>query len=187
MPPSPAPRHPLTLQVKSQDSLSVLNTGQDLIIQLGLVGGLLCATRAVTNGDIEVGDFVAVQMLILQLFKPLVALGSSYSTLVGAMTDREAISELLEKLPEVSDAIDAVPLDQALREHGSEGKSDGGGLEIRFQHGVRLLGRVRAVTVCAGCAVVPQSASGHSVAGCALPVVLAVHGVHGSRLPLRPE
>ena len=50
------------LQETSQDSLSLLNWGQTVAMQLGMAGGLLVACMRTTEGETTVGDFVMVQL-----------------------------------------------------------------------------------------------------------------------------
>ena len=69
----------MRLQTSAQDSLSWLNWGQTIAMQLGMCGGLLVACARVTGGQgTSVGDFVMVQLYIVQLFAPLANLGGSY-------------------------------------------------------------------------------------------------------------
>mmetsp|Transcript_5072 Transcript_5072/g.15758 ORF Transcript_5072/g.15758 Transcript_5072/m.15758 type:complete len:674 (-) Transcript_5072:149-2170(-) len=90
--------------VRASDSLAGLNCGQSLIIQLGLASSLLFAVRAVRAGDMSPGEFVACQLYVLELFRPLSMLGSNYSMLVGAATDCADLVELLATEPGVADA-----------------------------------------------------------------------------------
>ena len=75
-----------THDVRAADSLAGLNCGQSLIIQVGLGASLLFAAQAVRAGEMTAGEFVACQLYVLELFRPLSMLGSSYSMLVGAAT-----------------------------------------------------------------------------------------------------
>ena len=98
------------LQESSQDSLSLLNWGQTVAMQLGMAGGLLVACLRTTGGQTTVGDFVMVQLYIVQLFQPLANLGGSYRMLMQAITDLEKAAELLHVPIEVTDAPDAADL-----------------------------------------------------------------------------
>ena len=64
--------------VKSQVSLSLLNTGQGLIIAMGLVAVMVLAGMGVANGTRTVGDFVMVNTFLIQLYMPLNYLGFIY-------------------------------------------------------------------------------------------------------------
>ena len=93
--------------MRAADSLAGLNCGQSLIIQLGLGASLLFAVQAVRDGSMTAGEFVACQLYVLELFRPLSMLGSSYSMLVGAATDCHDLVTLLATQPAVADAIGA--------------------------------------------------------------------------------
>lgn len=57
---------------QSSVSLSVLNTAQNVIIQVGLLAGcLLCAKRITIDRTMTVGDFVLYLSYITQLYGPL--------------------------------------------------------------------------------------------------------------------
>ena len=56
--------------VKSQSTLSLLNTGQQLIIAAGLVAMLWRATQGVVDGRMTLGDLVMVNAFMIQLYNP---------------------------------------------------------------------------------------------------------------------
>ncbi|MEO7548785.1 MAG: ABC transporter transmembrane domain-containing protein, partial [Ramlibacter sp.] len=58
-------------RLKSQTSLSLLNTGQQLIIAIGLVGMLWRATQGVVEGRMTLGDLVMINAFMIQLYIPL--------------------------------------------------------------------------------------------------------------------
>ena len=64
--------------VKSQTSLSLLNTGQQLIIAFALVAMLTRATQGVVDGRMTLGDLVMVNAFMIQLYIPLNFLGVIY-------------------------------------------------------------------------------------------------------------
>jgi len=53
-------------------------------MRLGMVGGLLVACARTSQGQTTVGDFVMVQLYIVQLFAPLANLGGSYRMMMQA-------------------------------------------------------------------------------------------------------
>ena len=63
---------------RTQQSLAVLNAGQNLIISIGICLALFLAARQVISGPMTVGDFVMVQAFILALYQPLGFLGTYY-------------------------------------------------------------------------------------------------------------
>ncbi|MCA9522192.1 MAG: ABC transporter ATP-binding protein/permease [Myxococcales bacterium] len=99
------------LAVKTETSLSVLNVGQGLIIASGVTVTMILAARGVLAGRMSIGDLVAVNAFLLQLFMPLGFLGTIYSLLKNALADMERMFDLLEIPPEIVDDADAAALD----------------------------------------------------------------------------
>ena len=99
-----------TAQMKSQATLSMLNTGQQLIIAGSLVALLWRATGGVIAHAMTLGDFVMVNALLIQLYVPLNFLGVLYREVKQGLTDLERMFALLEKEREIADAPDAHPL-----------------------------------------------------------------------------
>ena len=97
-------------QMKSQATLSMLNTGQQLIIAGSLVALLWRATGGVIAHAMTLGDFVMVNALLIQLYVPLNFLGVLYREVKQGLTDLERMFALLEKEREIADAPDALPL-----------------------------------------------------------------------------
>ncbi|MBP7914213.1 MAG: metal ABC transporter permease, partial [Vitreoscilla sp.] len=62
-------------QIKSQTSLSLLNTGQQLIIATSLLAMLWRATAGVVDGRHTLGDLVMINALLIQLYIPMNFLG----------------------------------------------------------------------------------------------------------------
>lgn len=96
--------------VKSQQSLSLLNAGQQTIIALGLIAMLWRATQGVVSGELTVGDLVMVNAFMIQLYIPLNFLGVIYREIKQAVTDLDKMFTLMERDREVPDAPDAGPL-----------------------------------------------------------------------------
>jgi len=97
-------------RLKSQSTLSLLNTGQQLIIAISLVGMLWRATQGVVDGHMTLGDLVMVNAFMIQLYIPLNFLGVIYREIKQSLTDLDKMFTLLEKEREVADAPDARPL-----------------------------------------------------------------------------
>ena len=108
-------------QMKSQATLSMLNTGQQLIIAGSLVALLWRATGGVIAHSMTLGDFVMVNALLIQLYVPLNFLGVLYREVKQGLTDLERMFALLEKDREIADAPDATVLHVA-------------GGSVRFEH-----------------------------------------------------
>jgi len=97
-------------QVKSQGTLSMLNTGQQLIIAASLVAMLWRATQGVVEGRLTLGDLVMVNAFLIQLYIPLNFLGVLYREVKQSLTDLDRMFVLLEREREVADAPDAAAL-----------------------------------------------------------------------------
>ncbi len=89
--------------VKSQTTLSMLNTGQQLIIAAGLVAMLWRATQGVVDGRMTLGDLVMVNAFMIQLYIPLGFLGVLYREIKQSLTDLSKMFTLMEKEREIAD------------------------------------------------------------------------------------
>ncbi|RZT43142.1 ABCB family ABC transporter ATP-binding protein/permease [Cupriavidus agavae] len=110
-----------TAAIRSQNSLSFLNFGQQAIIAVGLILILWRATVGVAAGKLTLGDLVLVNTLMIQLYIPLNFLGVIYREIKQATTDMDRMFVLLGTNQEVADADGAAPL----RVNGAE---------VRFRH-----------------------------------------------------
>lgn len=111
--------------VKSQTTLSVLNTGQQLIIAIALVSMLWRAAQGVAEMRMSLGDLVMVNAFMIQLYIPLNFLGVIYREIKQSLTDLQKMFSLLERKREVADAPGAQPLRLAA---GAKDAS------VRFEH-----------------------------------------------------
>jgi ABC-type transport system involved in Fe-S cluster assembly fused permease/ATPase subunit len=89
--------------LKSQTTLSVLNTGQQLIIATALIAMLWRATEGVVAGTLTLGDLVMINAFMIQLYIPLNFLGVIYREIKQALTDLDKMFGLLEREREVAD------------------------------------------------------------------------------------
>lgn len=96
--------------IKSQMTLSLLNTGQQLIIATGLVAMLWRAASGVAEGRMTLGDLVMVNALMIQLYIPLNFLGVLYREIKQSLADIDKMFTLLEREREVADAPHATEL-----------------------------------------------------------------------------
>ena len=99
--------------VKSQTTLSLLNTGQQLIIATALVTMLWRATQGVVDGRMTLGDLVMVNAFMIQLYIPLNFLGVIYREIKQSLTDLEKMFTLMEREREIADVPGAQPLQLA--------------------------------------------------------------------------
>lgn len=109
-------------RLKAQTTLSMLNTGQQLIIAVGLVAMLWRAASGVAEGRMTLGDLVMVNAYMIQLYIPLNFLGVLYREIKQSLTDLDKMFTLMDKEREVADRPGAQPL-----------RSDGD-WTVRFEH-----------------------------------------------------
>jgi len=103
-------KHYETAAVKSQTSLSLLNTGQSAIIATAVTLILWRATQGVIDGKMTLGDLVLVNSFMIQLYIPLNFLGVIYREIKQSLADMERLFALLDQNREIADAADALPL-----------------------------------------------------------------------------
>jgi len=108
--------------VHSQTSLSLLNSGQSLIIAGAVTLILWRATLGVINGTMTLGDLVLVNSFMIQLYIPLNFLGVIYREIKQSLADMERLFALLEQNREVADGPTATGLDTSA------------GAQVRFSH-----------------------------------------------------
>jgi ATP-binding cassette, subfamily B, heavy metal transporter len=108
-------------QIKSQTSLSLLNTGQQLIIAGSLLAMLWRATGGVVDGRLTLGDLVMVNALLIQLYIPMNFLGVLYREVKQSLADLDKMFVLLEREREVADQPGA-------------GELNVQGATVRFEH-----------------------------------------------------
>ena len=94
-------------RLKAQTSLSVLNTGQQLIIAAALVAMLWRATQGVVEGRMTLGDLVMINAFMIQLYIPLNFLGVLYREIKQSLTDLNKMFVLMDREREVADAPNA--------------------------------------------------------------------------------
>ena len=114
-------KHYETAAVRSQTSLSVLNTGQSSIIAIAVSLILWRATLGVIGGTMTLGDLVLVNSFMIQLYIPLNFLGVIYREIKQSLADMERLFSLLDQHREIADKPDV----QALVVKGAE---------VRFSH-----------------------------------------------------
>jgi ATP-binding cassette subfamily B protein len=107
--------------VKSQTSLSLLNTGQSTIIAVAVTAIMWRATVGVANGSMTLGDLVLVNAFMIQLYIPLNFLGVLYREIKQSLADMERMFILLRENREVADKHAAPALSVS-------------GASIRFDH-----------------------------------------------------
>ena len=96
--------------IKSQSTLSLLNSGQQLIIATALVAMLWRATQGVADGRLTIGDLVMINAFMIQLYIPLNFLGVLYREIKQSLTDLDKMFTLVDMPREIEDRADAAQL-----------------------------------------------------------------------------
>ncbi len=97
-------------RLKAQTTLSLLNTGQQLIIAVALVAMLWRATQGVVDGRMTLGDLVMINAFMIQLYIPLNFLGVLYREIKQSLTDLDKMFTLMDREREVADVPEAPSL-----------------------------------------------------------------------------
>ncbi len=98
------------LSVRTYVSLAVLNAGQAVIFTAGLVTVIVMCVLGIRSGRNTVGDFVLINLMMLQLYQPLNFMGMVYRDIKQAIVDIEMMFAILGQHPEIEDRPGALPL-----------------------------------------------------------------------------
>ncbi|HEU0196290.1 MAG TPA: ABC transporter ATP-binding protein/permease, partial [Nevskiaceae bacterium] len=142
---------------RSRMSLSALNVGQAFIIAASITLMMWLAAVRVHAGSMTIGDFVAVNAFMVQLFMPLNFLGFVYREIRRAVTDMSRMFGLLDAQPVVADSPDATTLAQTAAGVRFEHVSFGYGAGREILHDLNL-----EIPAGAKVAVVGESGAGKS-------------------------
>ena len=82
--------------IKSENSLGLLNITQALIMNALMLFALGFTVWQWSKGKLSVGDLVAVQTYLTQLFRPLDMLGMVYRTIRQGLIDMAAMFALID-------------------------------------------------------------------------------------------
>ncbi|MEM7301586.1 MAG: ABC transporter ATP-binding protein/permease [Pseudomonadota bacterium] len=93
--------------VRTWTSLGWLNMGQMAIFSAGTLACMVLSARSVMAGEQTVGDFVLINVILMQLSVPLNFIGFVYREIRQGLTDIEAMFELLDQPREITDRPDA--------------------------------------------------------------------------------
>lgn len=97
--------------IRSSRTLSLLNVGQGTIISAGLVAVMVMAGYGVVHHTMTLGDFVAVNAFLIQLYMPLNMLGFAYREIRNALVSMESMFGLLDVPGEIADKPGAPALE----------------------------------------------------------------------------
>ncbi|MGI9354662.1 MAG: ABCB family ABC transporter ATP-binding protein/permease [Rhizobiaceae bacterium] len=96
---------------KTWTSLGWLNFGQVAIFSAGMMICMVMSALAVQRGEQTLGDFVLINMFLMQLSIPLNFIGFVYREIRQGLTNIEAMFDLLDVPAEVKDKPEAKPLE----------------------------------------------------------------------------
>ncbi|KAA1158025.1 ABC transporter ATP-binding protein/permease [Pseudoalteromonas fuliginea] len=97
-------------RLKNRMSLLALNSGQALIIACAITALMWLGSTEVVAGTLSIGELVMINAYMIQLFLPLNFLGFVYREIRRALTDLENMLGLLNKKPQITDALNAKEL-----------------------------------------------------------------------------
>ena len=96
--------------IKTWTSLGWLTFGQWVIFSAGMMVCMILSALAVQRGEQTLGDFVLVNMFLIQLALPLNFIGFVYREIRQGLTDIEAMFAVLDVQGEIKDKKRAKPL-----------------------------------------------------------------------------
>lgn len=100
--------------LEAQQSLAMLNFGQQAIFSVGLTSIMYLTATDVMAGTASVGDLVLVNGLLFQLSVPLNFIGSVYREVRQSLVDMEQMFTLSDTKPALVDKEDAIDYDPAV-------------------------------------------------------------------------
>ena len=121
-----------THYVETVRSMYVLNATQAFVMMFGMAVALILSAWNISQGRMDIGGIVAVQMLFVTLYAPLNILGWAWREIKQGAVDLEKLYGLLEMKPEVADKSDARVL--------KDPKGDVAFEKVRFTHDARAVG-----------------------------------------------
>jgi len=95
---------------KTWTSLAWLNLGQSVILGIGMAVCMALSARAVLAGEQNIGDFVLINALLMQISIPLNFIGFLYREIRQGLADIESMFDLLLVPAEIKDKESAGPL-----------------------------------------------------------------------------
>ncbi|MDQ2754120.1 MAG: ABC transporter ATP-binding protein/permease [Actinomycetota bacterium] len=107
--------------------------GRYLFAALSMVGAVGTAAvywlggRALATGSLQVGTLVALAAYVTKLYSPLTDLASTRVDVLGAVVSFDRVFEILDTVPSVADAPDAIDLPRPLR-----GRVEASGVWFRY-------------------------------------------------------
>lgn len=121
-----------TRYVEAHRSLTMLNAGQELIMNAGLLAMMGFSAWRVWQGELQIGAIAAVMMLMMNLYRPLNILGWAWREIKQGAVDLEKLYGLMDMQSEVQDKPNAASLATPQGHVRFEG--------VRFSHDGRAAG-----------------------------------------------
>uniref|UniRef100_A0A674PKV8 ATP binding cassette subfamily B member 6 (LAN blood group) n=1 Tax=Takifugu rubripes TaxID=31033 RepID=A0A674PKV8_TAKRU len=116
---------------KSSASLALLNQTQNIIIGSGLLAGSLLCAHSVSQGKLQVGDYVLFGTYIIQLYTPLNWFGTYYRLIQSSFVDMENMLALFTEQREVS--LKYFRMDLVILQVGPSGSGKSSILRLLFR------------------------------------------------------
>ena len=121
--------------VQANTSLSLLNTVQSVILNLGLAFMTVLAGMEVMQGHMRIGEITTAVFLLIGLYGPLALLGFNYREIRQAFIDMEQMVALKAIAPDIVDAPNSADLPPATGKGAAITFED-----VAFQHDARSAG-----------------------------------------------
>ena len=86
--------------IKSKWSLSILNITQSIIITFGLIILMSISAQLILNKNLTIGDFILINMYVIQLYLPLNNLGFAYREIKIALVNMEELFSIIKEKKE---------------------------------------------------------------------------------------
>uniref|UniRef100_A0A674P1E5 ATP binding cassette subfamily B member 6 (LAN blood group) n=1 Tax=Takifugu rubripes TaxID=31033 RepID=A0A674P1E5_TAKRU len=119
---------------KSSASLALLNQTQNIIIGSGLLAGSLLCAHSVSQGKLQVGDYVLFGTYIIQLYTPLNWFGTYYRLIQSSFVDMENMLALFTEQREVNSILlHFTEMDLVILQVGPSGSGKSSILRLLFR------------------------------------------------------
>ncbi len=98
------------LSMKMIQRTGMVSPMMHFLISSGIAGVVWFGSYLIVTGQMTGGNFVSFIAALLMLYTPIKTIGNSYNALQMSFLSMERVFEILEKIPSISNAPDAVPL-----------------------------------------------------------------------------